>query len=448
MNGDVIIPWPCLAATTAQPHKSMSSVDNVKQQKTFADALANVCDIPVSQFPQPCVKGQEIAIMIPENEYLAGMDGCKNNLHGRIIWPKGSTPLKIDELRAKLATLWNSLGRWGMVSLGKGFYEFYFSSVEDVRRVRSVASWSLNPGYLKLFTWTNDFNLNAQHHTTAQVWIRISGLAQEYWRKNIIFAIVSSIGTPIYVDANTSKSVFERSFGHYARILVDVDLSVQLRYQLLVERKGFAFFVEIEYENLPDFCDYCKHIGHNNANCKQNKTVETEARDMGKKVSKSRKEFIQVRDNRQNQPRQQPVNNETASGSEAQPDANEPNKEDVVNVNHISQTGNEDQELVNGNENLRITQEVPEFVPDTPISDKLTDEAIETIEHDFNVNDDNPNIPKVVHQDVQILKFNPADMAEEQRNNQEGELALDNTDDQPFEIVLTKSQKKTKKRQE
>ncbi|PNX90951.1 hypothetical protein L195_g047079, partial [Trifolium pratense] len=37
---------------------------------------------------------------------------------------------------------------------------------------------------------------------------------------------------------------------------------------------------------------------------------------------------------------------------------------------------------------------VPEFVPDTPISDKLTDEAIETIEHDFNVNDDNPNIPK------------------------------------------------------
>ncbi|PNX70591.1 hypothetical protein L195_g057546, partial [Trifolium pratense] len=27
-------------------------------------------------------------------------------------------------------------------------------------------------------------------------------------------------------------------------------------------------------------------------------------------------------------------------------------------------------------------------------------------------------------------------MAEEQRNNQEGELALDNTEDQPFEIVL------------
>ncbi|PNX56661.1 hypothetical protein L195_g058317, partial [Trifolium pratense] len=105
---------------------------------------------------------------------------------------------------------------------------------------------------------------------------------------------------------------------------------------------------------------------------------------MDKKVSKPRKEFIQVRDNRQNQPRQQPVNNETASGSEAQLDANEQNNDDVVNVNHISQSGNEDQELVNGND--RITQEVPEFVPDTPLNDELTDEEIEIIEHDFNAN--------------------------------------------------------------
>ncbi|MCI67187.1 DUF4283 domain protein, partial [Trifolium medium] len=31
------------------------------------------------------------------------------------------------------------------MSLGKGFYEFTFSSLEDVRRVRSIASWNLNP---------------------------------------------------------------------------------------------------------------------------------------------------------------------------------------------------------------------------------------------------------------------------------------------------------------
>jgi len=31
-------------------------------------------------------------------------------------------------------------------SLGKGYYEFTFSCLEDVKRVRSVPSWNLNPG--------------------------------------------------------------------------------------------------------------------------------------------------------------------------------------------------------------------------------------------------------------------------------------------------------------
>jgi len=29
-----------------------------------------------------------------------------------------------------------------------------------------------------------------------------------------------------------------------------------------VERNGYAFFVELEYENIPDYCVHCKKIGH------------------------------------------------------------------------------------------------------------------------------------------------------------------------------------------
>ncbi|MCH79536.1 NADPH:quinone oxidoreductase-like [Trifolium medium] len=39
----------------------------------------------------------------------------------------------------------------------------------------------------------------------------------------------------------------------------------------VVERKGFAFFVDVEYENLPDYCDHCKFIGHKFENCKRRK---------------------------------------------------------------------------------------------------------------------------------------------------------------------------------
>jgi hypothetical protein len=61
----------------------------------------------------------------------------------------------------------------------------------------------------------------------------------------------------------------ERTFGQFARVLVDIDLLQPLRYKLLVERKGFAFFVELEYEYIPNFCHGCKVIGHNFDQCKK-----------------------------------------------------------------------------------------------------------------------------------------------------------------------------------
>jgi hypothetical protein len=83
-------------------------------------------------------------------------------------------------LKAKLSAIWKDLSRWDVISLGKGFFEFTFSSLEDVRRVRFSPSWNLNPGLLKLFAWSRDFNPKLQHNTSVQVWVKIFGLSQEY----------------------------------------------------------------------------------------------------------------------------------------------------------------------------------------------------------------------------------------------------------------------------
>jgi hypothetical protein len=268
----VNIPWPCLFSQS--PHKPIApSTAPPPQQKTFAQALNNVCDIPLNQLPKSCVKGDDLAISIPEDEYMVGIDACKHNLHGRIILPKGATPFIVESLKAKLAVLWKAIGKWGLMSLGKGYYEFTFSSLEDMRSVRSIGSWSLAPGILKLFAWTTDFNPNLQQQTYAQVWIRIYGLSQEYWRPKILFAIASSIGTPICTDSFTNKPMLDRIFGHYARVLVDLNWFQELRYRILVERVGFAFIVDVEYENLPDVCSNCNIIGHHVGNCKRKKDL-------------------------------------------------------------------------------------------------------------------------------------------------------------------------------
>jgi hypothetical protein len=52
--------------------------------------------------------------------------------------------------------------------------------------------------------------------------------------------------------------MIDRSFGHYVRVLVNMNLTQKLRYRVLVERKIFAFFVDIDYENSPDYCTHCQ----------------------------------------------------------------------------------------------------------------------------------------------------------------------------------------------
>jgi hypothetical protein len=56
---------------------------------------------------------------------------------------------------------------------------------------------------------------------------------------------------------------------------VDLDLKKPPVYKILVERIDFAFFVEIEYESLPDFCSFCNCIGHDVKVCKRAKLHQT-----------------------------------------------------------------------------------------------------------------------------------------------------------------------------
>lgn len=50
---------------------------------------------------------------------------------------------------------------------------------------------------------------------------------------------------------------------------MEIDLATEIIDQVMVEREGFAFTVQIEYEKLPMFCSYCSIIGHTASHCKK-----------------------------------------------------------------------------------------------------------------------------------------------------------------------------------
>ncbi|AET02520.1 hypothetical protein MTR_8g041780 [Medicago truncatula] len=58
-------------------------------------------------------------------------------------------------------------------------------------------------------------------------------------------------------------------FGHYTRILVNMDFSRKLFHEIVVEREGFDFTVEVAYEWLPDFRTHYQSIGHDVTACRR-----------------------------------------------------------------------------------------------------------------------------------------------------------------------------------
>lgn len=113
-----------------------------------------------------------------------------------------------------------------------------------MRKILAQGVINLKPGILRFFYWSQDFNPYSQIQTHAQVWVRLMHLPQEYWRKQTHFEISSGVGTSLIIDAATKS----RLLGIYARILVDIDMSSKLFDSILMEREGYAFQIEVQYE--------------------------------------------------------------------------------------------------------------------------------------------------------------------------------------------------------
>lgn len=112
------------------PQKAVIEVSPLN--KSFAQAISNPIDFSLSQLPRPCVKGDSISIKIFEDEYKIGLECAKSCLDGRLLIRKGNQPMKANDLRSKLSAHWKPVAQWRMTPLGKGFFEFDFSSQDDL----------------------------------------------------------------------------------------------------------------------------------------------------------------------------------------------------------------------------------------------------------------------------------------------------------------------------
>lgn len=70
------------------------------------------------------------------------------------------------------------------------------------------------------------------------------------------------MGILLKIDDNTLAV----EFGHYARVLIDVDLASQLLEYVSLSRAGGGFTVSLFYDNILDLCNVCSSVGHATTN--------------------------------------------------------------------------------------------------------------------------------------------------------------------------------------
>jgi hypothetical protein len=122
-----------------------------------------------------------LSIRITKDVYAKGLERCKHHIYGGLFLNKGDKPYTIKEITAKFLMHWKTKGPWKIISLGRGFFEFSFSSDDDGRTSLAMGTVNLKPELLRLSRWSQDFNKYSQRLTHVQVWIRLLDLPQEYW---------------------------------------------------------------------------------------------------------------------------------------------------------------------------------------------------------------------------------------------------------------------------
>ncbi|KAF3432273.1 hypothetical protein FNV43_RR27012 [Rhamnella rubrinervis] len=88
-------------------------------------------------------------------------------------------------------------------------------------------------------------------------------IMQDASKEVIISNLVRGIGVPLKIDNATSSG----NFGHFTRVLIDVDLAGFIPETLLLEIEDSCIEVQLYYENYPEFCNNCYSIRHSVGRC-------------------------------------------------------------------------------------------------------------------------------------------------------------------------------------
>ncbi|KAL0379348.1 UNVERIFIED_CONTAM: hypothetical protein Sradi_3240300 [Sesamum radiatum] len=110
-------------------------------------------------------------------------------------------------------------------------------------------------------------------------------LLAHLFRKDALHAIANIVGTPLQI----ADSTFSRSMLSRARICIELDILKPLVKEIDLQINGRTFVQKVEYEQVPQYCSLCKHVGNQDSECymKGNAPKPPRRRAFGKAVAQN-----------------------------------------------------------------------------------------------------------------------------------------------------------------
>lgn len=116
--------------------------------------------------------------------------------------------------------------------------------------------------------WTSEFSQEESKTTKAPVWIKLPCLNIQLWTKKGLSKIASALGTPLSTDGLTDR----RGVLNYARILVELDLTMPVKQKLRCKLPDGSYYNQhLMYEWMPTQCGKCNLWGHKDEICPKDK---------------------------------------------------------------------------------------------------------------------------------------------------------------------------------
>ncbi|KAJ1431787.1 Zinc knuckle CX2CX4HX4C [Sesbania bispinosa] len=209
-------------------------------------------------------------ILFDDEDIDTGVNSCSRSLVGKIITDK---PIHTNSLHNALSGIWCHPKGFRVEEISTKIFQFFFDNEQESNRILRGSPWLFRNSWLVLQPWKRGVIAEDQQFLTVPVHVQIWGLPPPHCKT---LKMGQKIGACL--GKVLSSELFEvRDRGSFIKMLVSLDTTRPLKVGVHTGNKSDeVFWVDFQYEKLPQFCYSCGLIGHAEEFCLNNKPPEGE----------------------------------------------------------------------------------------------------------------------------------------------------------------------------